>query len=177
MKRYRLCLGAILMLASLSSTEVRSQSGNQMLDGIGETGLLARYIFDGDVKDWSRNNVHGTLHGSKAEFIQDATFGKVLSLAPDGDGYISIPGGAISGEESLSITAWVYLRSTHPGQRFFEFGNNKGAHFFVAPAGMQHQEGLLAEITENKGKVYTATAETIQPGQWNHLAVIINTPL
>ena len=34
---------------------VMAQSGDQILDGIGETGLIARYVFDGNVKDWSRN--------------------------------------------------------------------------------------------------------------------------
>ncbi|SFC70808.1 hypothetical protein SAMN04487907_107158, partial [Zunongwangia mangrovi] len=53
MKLYKIVTCFIcVMIAGL--VEVRAQ-GDQILDGIGETGLIARYVFDKDAKDWSRN--------------------------------------------------------------------------------------------------------------------------
>jgi hypothetical protein len=54
--------------------------GDQFLDGIGGTVLFARYVLNGNTKDWSRNNYHATLHGTEAAYVKDSQFGKVLSL-------------------------------------------------------------------------------------------------
>ena len=55
---------SLILLFSLCKTTIYAQSGDQILDGIGETGLIARYLFDGNAKDWSRNNLHATLQKS-----------------------------------------------------------------------------------------------------------------
>ena len=46
------------------TTITNAQSGDQILDGIGETGMIARYLFNGDTKDWSRNNLHAKFQGT-----------------------------------------------------------------------------------------------------------------
>ena len=107
-----------------STMRVLAQGGDQIFDGIGETGLIARYVFDGNVKDWSRNNLHAKIEDSKVKFINDDLFGKVLSLPVNSKAFVTIPGEAITGEESLSISGWIYLRSEQLGQRFFDFGNH-----------------------------------------------------
>ena len=48
------------------------QSGDQFLDGIGETGLVARYLFSDNAEDSSRNQFHAALRGSGAELVEDA---------------------------------------------------------------------------------------------------------
>ena len=45
--------------------------GDQFLDGIGETALVARYVFDGNVEDSSRHNRHATLRGTGATYVED----------------------------------------------------------------------------------------------------------
>ncbi len=81
MKTFKLFVGIIIMsFCALSTTSVFAQGGDQILDGIGETGLIARYIFKGDAKDWSRNNLHGSIKGSDFRFVEDTLFGNVLSL-------------------------------------------------------------------------------------------------
>ncbi|KKX48279.1 hypothetical protein [Sphingobacterium sp. IITKGP-BTPF85] len=89
---------------------MQAQNGDQILDGIGETGMIARYVFNGDLKDWSRNNLHATA-GRNAAFINDKRFGKVLSLTGESNDFIQIPADALTDMESLSISGWVYLRS------------------------------------------------------------------
>ena len=53
--------------------------GDQILDGIGETALIARYELNGNVEDHSRNTYNAALHGAGTAFVDDARFGKVLS--------------------------------------------------------------------------------------------------
>ncbi len=48
------------------------QGGDQFLDGIGETALMARYLFNGNAEDSSRNQLHATLRGAGAAFVDDA---------------------------------------------------------------------------------------------------------
>src|SRR5512136_1503236 len=85
-----------------------AQGGDQFLDGIGETALVARYIFNGNAEDRSRNNFHATLRGTGATFVQDSRFGRVLQLTGDGS-HIQLPGIALTGEDTISVTGWVFL--------------------------------------------------------------------
>jgi DUF1680 family protein len=174
MKIYKLIVGIILSFCVLGTTSLFAQSGDQILDGIGETGLIARYIFKGDVKDWSRNNLHGSIHGSDFKFMGDTLFGNVLSLSGDSEAFISIPGEAVTGEESLSITGWIYLRSAKSGQLFFDFGKDSKSHFFAAPEGTKDKEGYQAQIITKSDK-YIANSPVVAVNKWNHLAIVINT--
>ena len=61
MRIYKLLVGILLSFFALGTTTTVAQTGDQILDGIGETGLISRYTFDGDLKDWSRNNLHGSI--------------------------------------------------------------------------------------------------------------------
>src|SRR5215217_5192281 len=84
MNLYKIFFRTVVLLVVLIQgvNGVRAQEGDQILDGIGETGLIARYVFDGDVKDWSRNNLHARIEGPGTKFINDNRFGKkVLSLS------------------------------------------------------------------------------------------------
>ncbi|WP_163409862.1 beta-L-arabinofuranosidase domain-containing protein [Flavobacterium ajazii] len=176
MKRGTLFICAVISFFAIGTTVLQAQNGDQILDGIGETGLIARYVFDGDAKDWSRNNLHGKIEDVKAKFVNDDLFGKVLSLLADSKAFVSIPGEGIIGEESLSITGWIYLRSAQKGQRFFDFGKSISSHFYAAPAGTQTKEGLQTEITNGKGIQYNTSSPAIAINKWNHIAVVLNIP-
>ncbi len=150
--------------------------GDQFLDGIGETALIARYVFNGNEEDWSRNNYHANLHGTKTAYIEDSQFGKVLSLpGENGGGYIQIPGQALIGVDTVSVTGWIYVRSTAPWQRFFDFGRDTTANFFCTPIGEEPSEGYRARITatgwtEELGPV----APRVSINKWVHLAVVMD---
>ncbi|MCX2678631.1 glycoside hydrolase family 127 protein [Galbibacter sp. EGI 63066] len=155
---------------------VQAQEGDQILDGIGETGLIARYMFDGNTKDWSRNNLHAIFHGKKATFVKDVQFGKVLSLPGDSETYVTIPGGALEGVESLSVAGWIYLRSKQLGQRFFDFGKDAKTHFFAAPTGTKSQAGYQALIAADSNGDRGSVSSAVNTEQWVHLVVVINIP-
>jgi len=174
MKRGQLFICVLLSFLTLGTTTLLAQNGDQILDGIGETGLIARYIFDGNVKDWSRNNFHGKIENSEGDFVNDNLFGKVLSLPADSKAFVSIPSQGLIGEESLSITGWIYLRSAQKGQCFFDFGKSTDLHFFALPVGTQSKEGFQTEISTGKGSKYDTSAPVVETNKWNHIAVVIN---
>jgi len=175
MKINSLFIGILVSFCALGSASVFAQTGDQILDGIGETGLIARYTFKTDVKDWSRNNLHGSIKGSDFNFVTDSLFGNVLSLPGSSETYISIPGASVKGEESLTITGWIYLRSAKSGQVFFDFGKNNKSHFFVAPVGTNDKEGCQAQLLTKSDK-YSASSPAVVINKWNHLAIVINVP-
>jgi len=176
MKKYQLFMYAILSFCALSTTTLNAQNGDQILDGIGETGLIARYVFDGDAKDWSRNNLHGKISDPKAKFVNDEQFGTVLSLPADSKAFVSIPADGLLGEESLSISGWIFLRSPQKDQYFFDFGKNTNSHLFFAPAGTENEAGTQTQVITETGTKYKIKSAALETGKWNHVAVVINIP-
>ena len=130
----RVMLFVTVFTQGINTTQ--AQNGDQILDGIGETGMIVRYKFNGDLKDWSRNNLHAKFQGTEVKFVNDNRFGKVLSLSGNSNDFITIPGEALTNIESLSLAGWIYLRSEEKGQSFFDFGKDATKRFFVAPAGI-----------------------------------------
>ncbi|WP_170117418.1 beta-L-arabinofuranosidase domain-containing protein [Chitinophaga ginsengisoli] len=178
MKMYQVFLRAVLFVTVLIQGvyTAEAQSGDQILDGIGETGMIARYVFNGDVKDWSRNNLHATIRGAGVKFVNDDRFGKVLSLPGDNKSYLTIPGEALTDLESLSISGWIYLRSKQAGQRFFDFGKDRAVHFFSAPVGTDGQEGCQALIAAEKGSRKGVVSPALATNKWVHLTIVIDIP-
>ncbi|UAB83291.1 glycoside hydrolase family 127 protein [Zunongwangia sp. SCSIO 43204] len=173
MKLYKIVTCFIcVMIAGL--VEVRAQ-GDQILDGIGETGLIARYVFDKDAKDWSRNNLHATIKGD-AKFVKDELFKNVLSLS--GDAYISLPSSALSNVESVSMVGWVKLNSIDTDQILFDFGKNKNTHAYLAPFGIGETKDFTAEVAKNSSKKYTLSTSVAEVPKdcWSHLVLVIDVP-
>ncbi len=175
MKLYKLIIGFLLSFFALGTTITVAQNGDQILDGIGETGLIARYTFKDDVKDWSRNNLHGSIQGSDFKFVKDELFGNVLSLGGNSDTFISLPAESVAGEQTLSITGWIYLRSAKSGQLFFDFGKDYKSHFFAAPVGIKDKEGFQAQI-QTISNNYISNSPSVAVNKWVHLAIVINVP-
>jgi uncharacterized protein len=178
MKMNKVFVRIMLFMAVLTQgiNTVQAQNEDQILDGIGETGMIARYIFNGDLKDWSRNNLHARFQGDEVKFVNDNRFGKVLSLPGNSNAYVKIPGEALSDIASLTISGWIYLRSKQPGQRFFDFGEDDTKHFYAAPVGTNAQEGYQALITAEKANKYGAVSPAIAVNKWIHLAIVIDVP-
>ncbi len=164
------------LLAGTGSVFAQAGEGDQFLDGIGETALIARYLFNGSAEDWSRNNYHATVHGAEAGYVEDSRFGTVLSL-PGGinGGHVQIPGEALLGSDTISVTGWVYLRSTTAWQRFFDFGQDATRHFFCTPIGETASEGYRARITAGgRPNERGPAAGRVATGKWTHLAVVLD---
>lgn len=176
MKMYKLfvrIINFVVIIASVNAAQ--AQNGDQVLDGIGETGMLARYVFNGDLKDWSRNTMHAKFQGGEPVFVNDSKFGKVLSLSGE-NAFVTIPGEALTDFESISISGWIFLRSKQSGQRFFDFGKDAARHFYAAPVGTKSEEGYRALVTAGQTAQKGAVSTAIEMNKWVHLAVVIDVP-
>jgi DUF1680 family protein len=175
MKRYNVFWRLVLLVVVMTqgAGAVKAQ-GDQILDGIGETSMIARYVLNGDLRDWSRNNLHAS-HGGQAKFATDQRFGNVLNLTGESTDFIKIPAEALTDFESISISAWVFLRSDKAGQYLFDFGKNATSHFFAAPAGTTSHKGLQTQITSN-GNHTAANSVGIELNKWVLLTVVVNIP-
>lgn len=178
-----MCRTSILWLLPLVITiglfpiYAQGAEGDQFLDGIGETALIARYPFNGNVEDWSRNSHHAVLKGRSAAFVEDEKFGKVLSLPGGKNGvYVQIPGQALIGVESLSVTGWVNVKDLTPWQRFFDLGQDTGTHYFYCtPVGEERSDGFRVRITaQGYAGEQGPAAYSITTGQWVHLAAVLD---
>ncbi len=158
-----------LCLCILTVSTSFSQEGDQLLDGIGETGLIARYLLDDSAKDWSRNDLNGQIIGAQT-FISDDTFGKVIALSAAGKKYIQLPNKMLVGEAAISITGWIYLPAAQRNKTIIDFGRESLSKFSIVAKGINNTEQLV-EISDT-GSYSISIA--LKPEKWHHFAVVIN---
>jgi uncharacterized protein len=166
----------MLVAASQAMPVFAQGGGDQFLDGIGETALVARYIFNGNERDASRNTFHARLQGTGGTYVDDPQFGKVLSL-PGGKGaYVQIPGSAMDGVDTISVSAWVRLKSAEPAQMLYDFGQSAASNFFCLLAGPNVSESYRAGITRTGAAGVTGPASPgIPTNRWAHVVVVLDT--
>ena len=163
-------VGAAVLLAPVLVGLLAAQGGDQFLDGIGETALVARYLFSGNAEDSSRHHLHATLRGSGAAYVEDARFGRVLELTGSG-GYVQLPGHAVAGEDAISVALWLYLPTGASGP-VFDFGQNASSRL---SAGVSAASGFGAGVAS--GGMRGGTEPTPVPvNQWMHVAVVLDPP-
>ena len=73
-----LLIVSTVLIASTRAVDRGGQSGDQFLDGIGETSLVARYLLNGNAEDSSRDHFHAVRRGSGGSFVEDPQFRRVL---------------------------------------------------------------------------------------------------
>jgi DUF1680 family protein len=177
-KSIRYCLAVIFPFAIMLATgSIRAQEtpGDQILDGIGETALVARYRLEENAKDTSRNQYHATFSGTTPSFADDARFGRALVLDATKREFLQLPAGALAGLDSLSVTGWMFLNKDAPWQRFFDFGVGPDRCFFSSPTGRDAEDGLRARITaDGWANEQGPVSQRVAAGQWTHLAVVLD---
>jgi DUF1680 family protein len=156
------------VLAVLADVVPDRQQGDQFLDGIGETGLVARYQFDASAEDSSRNNFHASLRGTGGTFVEDSQFRRALLLTGDGS-HVHLPGQALEGEDTISVTGWVFLPTGASGH-FFDFGVNASNRLFAVAS----REGFGASIVVDGATRGETAPRPVLENQWLHLAVVLD---
>ncbi|HYG23087.1 MAG TPA: beta-L-arabinofuranosidase domain-containing protein [Verrucomicrobiae bacterium] len=173
MKKILLVVSSLVLIHAHRPPAHAQGDGDQFLDGIGETALVARYLFNGSPQDLSRNSHHATLNGATNAFTDDPRFGRVLSL--NGTSHVNLPGDLLDDHESLSVTGWLFLRSADPWQRFFDFGQDTTHYFFCTPVGAGPDDGFRARITsEGWESEQGPAAPRLSTNQWIHIAVTLD---
>ncbi|MCU0252723.1 MAG: glycoside hydrolase family 127 protein, partial [Vicinamibacterales bacterium] len=161
-------LVAAVILATGMIGLVAAQGGDQFLDGIGETALVARYLFNGNAEDSSRNHFHATLVGSGTAYVDDARFGRALELAGNGS-HAQLPGNALAGEDTISVTGWLYLPTGASGP-VFGFGRNASSRLFAT---VSVASGFSAGFAAGGSRGGTEP-RAVPVNQWVHLAVVLD---
>jgi len=161
-----------LSLAQLAGTSAANaqDGGDQILDGIGETALVARYVFKGDANDASRNSQHGSLRGAGGAYVDDAKFGRVLALPGKDGAYVQIPGRTLDGLETVSVSGWVLLRQEAEAA-FVDFGISPESHFYFRVGAT----GSVAGITRSGATgAITVAAPAVPANRWTHIAMVLD---
>ena len=169
----RLSLALILVVSTIvasvaQNTQTIGQGGDQFLDGIGETALVARYTFNGNAEDSSRNQLHATVRGTGPFFVEDPAPRRVLLLTGDGS-YVQLPATALAGEDAIAVTGWLYLptRATGP---IFDFGQSATTRL----SAVVDAQGFRATAIVD-GQVRGATTpKAVIENQWLHFAVVLD---
>jgi uncharacterized protein len=157
-----------VLLGSPHAADDHPQGGDQFLDGIGETALVARYILNGNAEDSSRNQFHAVLQGSGATFVEDGQNRRVLLLTGDGS-HVQLPPHALTGEDTISVTAWLFLPTGASGH-VFAFGQDPSRRLSAVAS----RGGFSAAIVAG-GTVRAETAATpVVENEWVHVAVVVD---
>lgn len=146
-----------------------SQEGDQLLDGIGEAGLIARYLLNDSAKDWSRNDFNGQIVGAQ-KFVSDDTFGKVLSLSAASTAYIQLPHKLLVEGEAISITGWIHLLTDQAKQTILDFGSGGHSKFSIIAKGINDNEEVVETLDTN---TYSSSI-VLSAEKWHHFTVVID---
>ncbi|CAN5785229.1 hypothetical protein BH24ACI5_BH24ACI5_03310 [soil metagenome] len=157
-----------LLLALGHALDGQSQGGDQFLDGIGETELVARYVLNGNAEDSSRNNLHAALRGSGGTFVEDGLNRRVLLLTGDGS-HLQLPGDALAGEDTISVTGWLFLPTGASGH-VFDFGQNPSNRLFAEAS----RAGFRASIVVDGAVRGETAAKPVLENEWVHVAVVLD---
>ena len=157
-----------VVLALGHAVRARDQGGDQFLDGIGETGLVARYVLGGNVEDSSRNQFHAVLEGSGGTFVDDPQFRRVLLLTGDGS-HLRLPANALDGEDTISVTGWLFLPTGSTGP-IFDFGQNASTRLFAEAS----RSGIRSAVIVGGTRRGDTPATPVLENQWVHVAVVLD---
>lgn len=172
MKSKLLGAAMVLCFGCLIPAPLWGQAGDQILDGIGETGLISRYVLNGHVKDWSRNNLHGTLVGSGSQFTQDEQFGQVLYLPAYSDAGVVLPAEVLNSVESLSVCGWFQVGSGQRGS-LFDFGFRNESRFSAGLV-IGEEQSLIQARLGGEQKAWTSPSVAAELRRWIHFAVVLD---
>ena len=143
------------------------QSGDAFLDGIGETSLVARYVLQNNAEDSSRNQAHAAVRGT-GNFVDDPMFQRALLLTGDGS-YAQLPANALEGEDTITVTAWLFLPTGASGP-VFDFGRDAANRLFAVAS----RDGLRASAMLGGNALGAAAGGVIAENQWAHVAVVLD---
>lgn len=175
MKKKSFCFLCGLLELLAGNHALRAQgSGDQFLDGIGETALVARYVFRGSERDSSRHGRHANLAGEGGGYVRDARFGRVLALPGSKGAFVQIPGSVLEGLDTISLAGWIQVTSNAPGC-IFDFGANTLSNLFCSSVeGITTGTYRVGITTNGPAEAQGLLTLNIPPQRWAHLAVVLD---
>jgi len=160
-------VAAVVAQQAGQTGQTAGQGGDQFLDGIGETSLIARYVFNGNAEDSSRNQLHAKMLGPSAAFVEDGPR-RVLLLTGDGS-HVQLPSAALAGEDAVAVVGWLYLPTRASGP-VFDFGRSSATRFFA----VVDAQGFRASAVVDSQVRGETPAKPVVENQWTHFAVVLD---
>jgi uncharacterized protein len=152
----------------MSMATAGAEEGDQILDGIGETGLIARYPLVASLQDASRNAWHGSLPEAGARFIDDADFGAALQASGSDTSLARLPAKALAGIDALTATGWWRWDGEGPRAVFLSYETAAGGLAVEAWAG-----GTRVTLVAGD-RVIALNGPALRLGVWTHLAIVFD---
>lgn len=128
-------------------------------------GLLARYPFEGSLKDATPSAFHGTATGAPGYVA--GRFGSALKLDGTND-FVTLPRGLWTGVSNFTVAAWVWWNGGDAWQRIFDCGSDNTHYLYLSP---QSGSGTLRFAIRNGGTEQILDSGVLAKGAWQHLAV------
>jgi hypothetical protein len=149
-------------------------TGNESADSNEEVAnprselLIAHYRFEGNFKDSSGFNHHGTAAGSPSFLSGPVNLAMNFDAADDA---VTLPAGIANGSD-ITLATWVYWRGGGQWQRIFDFGTDSTHNLFLTPRSGSNTLRFAITETGGGGEQQLNTAQ-LAANQWVHVAVVL----
>ncbi|MFW2513458.1 LamG-like jellyroll fold domain-containing protein, partial [Demequina sp. SO4-13] len=170
-----LTLEQVAALADAGDLADPGSSGGEVPDPIPDEPYV-RYAMDDisgtTVTDSSGNGLDGSIVGTGYELVDGEATDSALDLS---GAYVSIPGAALIGSESVTASATVRWDGGGNWQRVFDLGSNTSNYLFVTPS--NGGGDLRAAITTGGGggEDQVTGYGGVAPDEWVTLTVTLDT--
>ena len=88
--------------------------------------------------------------------------------------YVSLPSGVVSGDDTITVAAWVNLDTVSNWMRIFDFGSGTATYMFLTPKNGANGK-IRFTIKNNSSAEQNIDGQAALPtGGWHHVAVTLN---
>ena len=119
--------------------------------------------------DATSNGWNGTLVGGATRVAGKS--GNAVDLSGTSQ-YVALPTGVVSGDDKITVAAWVNLDTKSNWMRIFDFGSGTNTYMYLTP---MTTTGTLRFTIRNNGSVeQNIVGPALPTGGWHHVAVTLN---
>jgi hypothetical protein len=88
--------------------------------------------------------------------------------------YVSLPSGVVSGNDAITIAAWVNLDAVSTWARIFDFGSGTNTYMFLTPKNGANSRVRFAIKNNGSSEQIIDGTAALPTGGWHHVAVTLN---
>lgn len=153
------------------SLNASANSAQVIAQPTGGNALIAKYSFDGNLADSSRNANHPIVTNGTPAYGA-GKFGSAAAFDGSSQSFM-LPANLMSGVTNFTVAAWVYWNGGNAWQRIFDFGNGTMQYLFLTPSSGSGTLRFAITTNSSGGEQIVETAP-LATGGWQHVAVTCN---